>query len=415
MQLDNSVKPSEDNSMFELKKTVSEALIKKGIYGKMQSELKASIFSIFKEKEMKLSFMSQIQRVNELKSTVEGQLMFNLILEACDILGLNFSKSVLLSEASLMDVAVSQNALRNQLNLEGEGEQNTPVLLQLLKTLNVQDINLEDFIIDKKHRHIDSFEAFKQKQLNNNSEEDVSTSNKDSVPIIMTSEMKTEKTIDDFKNRNKDILKKLDSIISLDKDSNNDNNLSKNEFEEEYGEEFEGDEADYLIEEVSLIDIQNNSHISNEEIMKESKIIDEAEAEAVAKSLQKNKENNNKDQDESVLDNKYKEENDSEIEFVTEISKDEEENNDTANSLSEELGDDSEHLSDYPLSNKIDDPSELRKQATKSLIDDIKFQLENEVIEKPSSTDNDIADDQETVEIQKQISIDDINVNKNIR
>jgi len=149
--------------------------------------------------------------------------------------------------------------------------------------------------------------------------------------------------------------------------------------------------------------------------MKESKIIDEAEAEAVAKSLQKNKENNNKDQDESVLDNKYKEENDSEIEFVTEISKDEEENNDTANSLSEELGDDSEHLSDYPLSNKIDDPSELRKQATKSLIDDIKFQLENEVIEKPSSTDNDIADDQETVEIQKQISIDDINVNKNIR
>jgi len=48
-----------------------------------------------------------------------------------------------------MDVAVSQNALRNQLNLEGEGEQNTPVLLQLLKTLNVQDINLEDFIINK--------------------------------------------------------------------------------------------------------------------------------------------------------------------------------------------------------------------------------------------------------------------------
>jgi len=51
---------------------------------------------------MKLSFMSQIQRVNDLKSTVEGQLMFNLILEACDILGLNFSKSVLLSEASLV-------------------------------------------------------------------------------------------------------------------------------------------------------------------------------------------------------------------------------------------------------------------------------------------------------------------------
>jgi len=47
-----------------------------------------------------------------------------------------------------MDVAVSQNALRNQLNLEGEGEQNTPVLLQLLKTLNVKDINLEEYIIN---------------------------------------------------------------------------------------------------------------------------------------------------------------------------------------------------------------------------------------------------------------------------
>jgi len=221
--------------------------------------------------------------------------------------------------------------------------------------------------------------------------------------------------IDDFKNRNKDILKKLDSIISLDKDTNNDNNLSKNEFEEEYGEEFEGDEADYLIEEVSLIDIQNNSHISNEEIMKESKIIDEAEAEAVAKSLQKSKEDDSKDQSESVLDNQYKEENDSEIEFVTEVSKEDEENNDTTNSLSGEMDDDSEHLDDYPLSNKIDDPSDIRKQATKSLIDDIKFQLENEIIEKPSSTDNNIIDDQETAELQKQISIDDINVTKNIR
>jgi len=48
--------------------------------------------------------MSQIKRINDIKSTVEGQLMFNLMLEACDILGLTFSKSVLLSEASLVRI-----------------------------------------------------------------------------------------------------------------------------------------------------------------------------------------------------------------------------------------------------------------------------------------------------------------------
>jgi len=50
--------------------------------------------------------MSQIQRVNDIKSTVEGKLMFNLILEALDILGLTFSKSVLLSEASLVSYII---------------------------------------------------------------------------------------------------------------------------------------------------------------------------------------------------------------------------------------------------------------------------------------------------------------------
>jgi len=123
MQLNNDVKPDDDNSMSELKQLLSEALMKKGIFGKIQAELRASIFSIFKEKELKLTFMSQIQRVNDIKSTVEGKLMFNLILEALDILGLTFSKSVLLSEASLLDVAVSPNALKNQLNLETETEE----------------------------------------------------------------------------------------------------------------------------------------------------------------------------------------------------------------------------------------------------------------------------------------------------
>jgi len=49
-----------------------------------------------------------------------------------------------------LDVAVSPNALKNQLNLETETEEkNSPVLLQLLNTLNVQDINLEDYIINE--------------------------------------------------------------------------------------------------------------------------------------------------------------------------------------------------------------------------------------------------------------------------
>ncbi|ORX86452.1 hypothetical protein BCR32DRAFT_47738 [Anaeromyces robustus] len=195
MQLDNSVKPDDDNSMSELKQILSEALMKKGIFGKIQAELRASIFSIFKEKELKLSFMSQIQRVNDIKSTLEGKLMFNLILDVFDILGLTFSKSVLLSEASLLDIALPQNALRNQLNLEGEGEKNTPVLLQLLKTLSVQDINLEEYIMNEKHSKVDSFEAFKQKLLDNSNNENASSSNNsERIPIIMTSEMKTNKS-----------------------------------------------------------------------------------------------------------------------------------------------------------------------------------------------------------------------------
>jgi len=71
-----------------------------------------------------------------------------------------------------------------------------------------------------------------------------------------------------------------------------------------------------------------------------------------------------------------------------------------------------ENLEDKLLPN---DRLEIRKQATKSLFDDIKFQLENEIIEKPSNIDDDVVDDEESSEVQKQISIDDINVTKNIR
>jgi len=419
MQLDSSVKPDDDNSMSELKQILSEALMKKGIFGKIQAELRASIFSIFKEKELKLSFMSQIKRVNDIKSTVEGQLMFNLMLEACDILGLSFSKSVLLSEASLMDVAVSPNALRHQLNLEGESEKNTPVLLQLLKTLDVQDINLEEYVINEKHTQLDAFEAFKQKQLSISNDDSASSSKNEKVPVIMTSEMKTEKTIDDFKNRNNDILKKLDSIINIDKNPNEEIENDKG-----FEEDFEGDFDDEDVEEVSLLDIQNNSLISNDEILKESKIIEEAEAEAAAKSLQNEQLQENHENDEntdSILDslkeeenqNKYNIEDDSEIDFVTETSKDD--NNDTINSISERIDeDDSEKFGDYPLSSETEDPSEICKQATKSLIHDIQLQLEHETIEKPSETKDENITSNEP-ELQKQISIDDINITKNLR
>jgi len=63
-----------------------------------------------------------------------------------------------------MDVAVSQNALRHQLNLESEGEKDSPVLLQLLKTLNVQDINLEEYVINEVNINFIIFNAM----INNN-------------------------------------------------------------------------------------------------------------------------------------------------------------------------------------------------------------------------------------------------------
>lgn len=467
MQLDNSVKPDDDNSMSELKQILSEALMKKGIFGKIQAELRASIFSIFKEKELKLSFMSQIQRVNDIKSTLEGKLMFNLILDVFDILGLTFSKSVLLSEASLLDIALPQNALRNQLNLEGEGEKNTPVLLQLLKTLSVQDINLEEYIMNEKHSKVDSFEAFKQKLLDNSNNENASSSNNsERIPIIMTSEMKTNKTIDDFKNRNNDILKKLDSIINIDKTSNSssdeylENNDDKIEDEEkqkinDYEQGYDNEEDDEFIEEVSLLDIQNNSLISDDEILKESKIIEEAEA--AAKSSLNNSSNTNKNNEENnepisttmtetLFDNenKYKAEEDSEIEFITEVSKEGEgegEINDESESLDPteldsellqsqtqpqiQIEEEKEELSSSShsqqtlmnqLPSEYDNPSEIRKLAAKSLIDDIKHQLENEdKKDKEDKEDNEV-NEKKLDEDSKQISIDDININsKNIR
>jgi len=411
MQLDNSVKPDDDNSMSELKQILSEALMKKGIFGKIQAELRASIFSIFKEKELKLTFMSQIQRVNDIKSTVEGKLMFNLILEALDILGLSFSKSVLLSEASLLDVAVSQNALRNQLNIEIENEKNTPVLLQLLKTLDVQDINLEDYIINEKQTKADSFELFKQKQLNINVNDNVSSNKKENNSIIMTSEMKTEKTIGDFKNRNNDILKKLDSIININNESTSNENISNSIKSEnvEYEESFDDDE---LIEEVSLLDIQNNSLISNDEILKESKIIDAKEKEA-AKSLNIDNENNNSILNNIQEENKYKEEEDSEIEFISEISKDVETMNDTKSNdniteIDNELISNENNTIINSQFSDTSDPSEVRKLATKSLIDDIKHKLDSEDKEK--------IEENSEKELEKQISIDNINLNsQNLR
>jgi len=40
MQLVNSVKPDDNNSMSELKQILSEALMKKGIFGKIQVKFK---------------------------------------------------------------------------------------------------------------------------------------------------------------------------------------------------------------------------------------------------------------------------------------------------------------------------------------------------------------------------------------
>ncbi|OUM59273.1 hypothetical protein PIROE2DRAFT_63872 [Piromyces sp. E2] len=309
-----------------------------------------------------------------------------------------------------MEIAVSQNALRHQLNLEGESEKNTPVLLQLLKTLDIQDINLEEYVINEKHTQLDAFEAFKQKQLSINDNDSASSSKSEKIPVIMTSEMKTEKN----KNPEEGI--------------ENENEQYDKGFEEEFKGEFEGDFEDEDVEEVSLLDIQNNSLISNDEILKESKIIEEAEAEAAAKSLQNeqniSKGNNEDANTESILDslkeeenqNKYNVEEDSEIDFVTEMSTKDEDNNDTVNSLSENLDeDDSEKFGEYPLPSEIDDPSEIRKQATKSLIHDIKLQLEHETIEKTSETkEKDVATD-EIESQEQQISIDDLNMNKNIR
>jgi len=366
--------------------------------------------------------MSQIQRVNDIKSTVEGKLMFNLILEALDILGLNFSKSVLLSEASLLDVAVSQNALRNQLNLENENEKNTPVLLQLLKTFNVQDINLEEYIINEKQSKSDSFELFKQKQLNINVNDNASSSKNEDNSIIMTSEMKTEKTIGDFKNRNNEILKKLDSIINLDNNSSSNEDFSENIKNEnsEYKENFDHDEHE-LIEEVSLIDIHNNSLISNDEILKESKIID-AKEKAAAKSLSNITKENNKsisNDDDIQKENDENKEN-SEIEY---ISKDME-NIDGTGKIEEDIDGD-EKKNELPVKKEdenntiinnqhydINDPSEARKLATKSLIDDIKNKLENE---DKNNIENDLQSNSQN-ELEQQISIDNISLNsQNLR
>ncbi|ORY83360.1 hypothetical protein LY90DRAFT_697310 [Neocallimastix californiae] len=358
MQLVNSVKPDDNNSMSELKQILSEALMKKGIFWKNS----ASIFSIFKEKEVKLTFMSQIQKVNDIKTTIEGKLMFNLIIEALDILGLTFSKSVLLSEASL------------------------------------------------KQSETDSFELFKQKQLNINVNDNSSSNKSKETPIIMTSEMRTEKAIGDFKNRNNDILKKLDSIINLDNDTNRDNNnINNGDFD--FGPNYE-ENSDELIEEVSLLDIQNNSLISHDEILKESQIID---AEAAARSLLNNNEPSLKG---IQKDNKYKVEEDSEIEIVSEVSKEDEfidnykKIDGTSEINSDLLSTKEEKNSTFNnLTSAIDDPTEVRKLATKSLIDDIKNKLENITEEKiENNPENDLK------KAEQQISIDNINLNsQNLR
>jgi hypothetical protein len=226
----------------------------------------------------------------------------------------------------------------------------------------------------------------------------------------MTSEMRTEKAIGDFKNRNNDILKKLDSIINLDNDTNRDNNnINNGDFD--FGPNYE-ENSDELIEEVSLLDIQNNSLISHDEILKESQIID---AEAAARSLLNNNEPSLKG---IQKDNKYKVEEDSEIEIMSEVSKEDEfidnykKIDGTSEINSDLLSTKEEKNSTFNnLTSAIDDPTEVRKLATKSLIDDIKNKLENITEEKiENNPENDLK------KAEQQISIDNINLNsQNLR
>jgi len=155
--------------------------------------------------------------------------------------------------------------------------------------------------------------------------------------------------------------------------------------------------------------------------LKESQIID---AEEAARSIHSGEEssndnncNNDDNNEETILtdiqkDNKDKKEEDSEVEFISEVSKDATENAGTSevdHELSSSKEDENSTIVDTQAS-VIDDPSEIRKQATKNLIDDIKHKLDNETDEK---LENNSEHDSEKTE---QISIDNINVNsQNIR
>ncbi|KAL9658534.1 hypothetical protein ABK040_006073 [Willaertia magna] len=123
---------SNNKKVCELKDLVAQSLITKGVLGKYKAQLRASVYDVIHGMPRNEVYFEN-SKFKALKESQESNLLAKLIVEYLEFFDLKFSKSVLISEASL-DETTDRNQVKQELDKKinlGTSKEDQPLLLQL--------------------------------------------------------------------------------------------------------------------------------------------------------------------------------------------------------------------------------------------------------------------------------------------
>ncbi|KAB7499328.1 FGFR1 oncogene partner [Armadillidium nasatum] len=198
----------DDDSGPSLKEMVTKNLEANGILGKLQAQLRASVFLILEEEFQEKNIPIVNQKTNQLLSTSLGKVAISLVQDFLQCLNLEFTLSVFSPETK--SVVTENSVNREYLNKElgCKPSDNYPYLLQLIEdTQNAQNKNIK----------IDSFASSKETLKSLTKDEKKQEVNQvDAVLSKNLTEIKSSESIDTI-----DITKKDDSSYVKEKFSDN--------------------------------------------------------------------------------------------------------------------------------------------------------------------------------------------------
>ncbi|KAJ3045543.1 FGFR1 oncoprotein partner [Rhizophlyctis rosea] len=130
--------PEKNDELANLKSLVSDALLKRGILGKLKAQLRASVFSVLQESDKGKELTLGSTKAQKLRESHEGKLALELVRDLLKCLDLEYTLAVFLPEADLSDdPLLDGDTTAQELGIHARKSEE-PLLLGLLQGGRVQ-------------------------------------------------------------------------------------------------------------------------------------------------------------------------------------------------------------------------------------------------------------------------------------